>query len=114
VDKAIICQRVATKLFAAENAIDAAIQRASEVLTDFIEARGEIGFSAVLGTEAVSKISQSVTALSEGRRAMVEAHHELNDVKLRLGVRTKMFGTGPKGYAGDIPEETVVERRRAS
>ncbi len=109
-DKAIIAQRVATKLFATENAIDAAILEASQLLADFIEARKEVGFSAVLGTDAVSKISLSVSALAESRRAIVEAHNELNDVKLRLGVRTKMFGTGPKGYME--PGDNLVEHRR--
>ena len=111
-DKALIAQRVATKLFATENAVDTAILEASQLLAGLIEARQEIGFSAVLGTEAVAKVTLALSALSDGRRAMVEAHNELNDAKLRLGVRTRMEGTGPKGYLE--PGDNVVEHRRAS
>lgn len=111
-EKAIIAQRVATKLFATENAVDTAILEASQLLAGLIEARQEIGFSAVLGTEAVSKVSLALSALSESRRAMVEAHNELNDAKLRLGIRTRMDGTGPKGYLE--PGDNIVEHRRAS
>ena len=111
-EKALIAQRVATKLFATENAVDAAILEASQLLAGLIEARNEIGFSAVLGTEAVSKVSLALSALSESRRAMVDAHNELNDAKLRLGIRTRMDGTGPKGYLE--PGDNIVEHRRAS
>jgi hypothetical protein len=104
---------VATKLFATENAVDAAILEASQLLAGLIEARNEIGFSAVLGGEAVSKVSLALSALSDSRRAMVEAHNELNEAKLRLGVRTRMFGTGPKGYLED-GDDNVVEHRRVS
>jgi len=114
VDKAIIAQRVATKLFATENAVDTAILEASQLLAGLIEARNEIGFSAVLGTEAVAKVSLALSALSDSRRAMVDAHNELNDAKLRLGVRTRMIGTGPKGYLDGEAGENVVEHRRAS
>ena len=37
-----------------------------------------------------------MTAWSEARSAMVGAHNELNDVKLRIGVRTKMIGVEDK------------------
>jgi hypothetical protein len=112
-EKALIAQRVATKLFATENAVDTAIMEASQLLAGLIEARNEIGFSAVLGNEAVVKVTTALSALSEGRRAMVEAHHELNDAKLRLGVRTRMEGTGPKGYLEETGDN-VVEHRRVS
>ena len=112
-DKALIAQRVATKLFATENAVDAAILEASQLLAGLIEARLEIGFSAVLGTEAVTKVTLALSALSDSRRSMVEAHNELNDAKLRLGVRTRMDGTGPKGYLEETGDN-VVEHRRAS
>jgi len=116
VEKALIAQQVATKLFATENAVDAAILEASQLLAGLIEARTDIGFSAVLGTEAFSKVSLALSHLTDTRRAMVEAHHELNDAKLRLGIRTKMVGTGPKGYMepGDTFGDNVVEHRRAS
>lgn len=114
-DKTVIAQRVATKLFATENAVDAAILEASQLLASLVEARNEIGVSAVLGQEAFTKVSVALTALTEGRQAMVEAHHAMNEAKLRLGIRTRMEGTGPKGYMepGELGDN-VVEHRRAS
>jgi hypothetical protein len=113
VEKTLIAQRVATKLFATENAVDTAILEASQLLAGLIEARNDIGFSAVLGDAAIGKVTLAISALSDSRRAMVEAHGELNDAKLRLGIRTKMVGTGPKGYL-DGEGDNVVEHRRAS
>jgi hypothetical protein len=111
VDKALIAQRVATKLFAAENAVDAAILEASQLLSGLIEARKEMGLSAVLGTEAVSKVSLALSTLSDSRQAMVDAHNVLNDAKLRLGIRTRMDGVGPKGSLDDDLGDNVVEHR---
>ncbi len=112
-EKTLIAQRVATKLFATENAVDTAILEASQLLAGLIEARNDIGFSAVLGDAAIGKVTLAISALSDSRRAMVEAHGELNDAKLRLGIRTKMVGTGPKGYL-DGEGDNIVEHRRAS
>jgi hypothetical protein len=113
-EKALVAQRVATRLFATENAVDVAILEASQLMSAFIEARREIGFAATLGGEAVNKVAIAMSALSAARQACVEAHHELAETKLRLGVRTKMAGTGPKGYAGDFQDDNVVEHRLAS
>jgi hypothetical protein len=113
-DKALVAQRVASRLFAMENAVDAAILEASQLMTACMEARREVGFAATLGTEAVSKIATVLAELSEARQACVAAHHELNDAKLRLGVRTRMIGTGPKGYAGETEDEANVVHRLAA
>ena len=69
----------------------------------------------LLSDEAIGKVSAALGALTLARHACVEAHGELNDAKLRLGVRTKMLGTGPKGYADDAREESnVIQHRMAS
>ncbi len=108
-ERVFVCQRVANRLFATENAVDAAILEASQLMASLVEARHEIGFAATLGAASFSKVSAAMAALTDARQAMVDAHHEMNEAKLRLGVRTKMSGTGPKGYAGE-EAETVVER----
>lgn len=113
VDKALIAQRVANKLFSTENAVDAAILEATQLLGGMIEARQEIGFSAVLGSEAAAKIGAALNALTEARAAVVSAHSELAEAKLRLGVRTKMVGTGPKSFGESTVGDNVVEHRRA-
>lgn len=110
-DKALIAQRVATRLFSTENAVDTAILEASQLMASFIDARREVGFAATLGTEAVSKMAAILAELADARAACVAAHGELDQVKLRLGVRTKMIGTGPKSYAGETEEENAVVHR---
>ena len=37
-------------------------------------------------------MDEALAALGEARTAIVGAHNELNEVKLRIGVRTKMTG----------------------
>jgi hypothetical protein len=104
VEKALVAQRVANRLFATENAVDAAILESSQLMAAFMEARQEIGFAATLGGEAVNKVAAAMSALAEARQACVEAHNELSETKLRLNIRTRMDGTGPKGYAGETAE----------
>ncbi len=110
-EKALIAQRVANKLFATENAVDTAILEATQLLGGMIEARQQIGFSAVLGSEAAAKIGAALNALTEARAAVVEAHGELAETKLRLGVRTKMAGTGPKSYGETVVGDRIIDRR---
>lgn len=92
VEKVFVAQRVATKLFASEKAVDAAMVETAELMADLVKARRDLGLSAVVGDRATAKLVEALSALGEARSAMVEAHGELNDVKLRIGVRTKMIG----------------------
>ena len=95
-DKVFVAQRIATKLFATENAVDAAMVEAAELMADLLKARKDIGLSAVVGDRASAKLVEALAALGEARSAMVEMHTELNDVKLRIGVRPKMIGIEDK------------------
>lgn len=112
-DKTLIAQGVANKLFAAEDSVDAALGQASTLLAGLLEARREMGLSAVAGDEIVAKVTQAISALSTARTAMVGAHGELADLKLRVGVRTKMFGVQdkpPEKNASYEPGLTVVSK----
>ncbi|WP_249138048.1 hypothetical protein [Phenylobacterium montanum] len=109
-EKALIAQRVANKLFATENAVDAAILEASQLLAGMIEARQEIGFSAVLGSDAAAKIGVALNALTEARAAVVASHNELAEAKLRLGIRTRMIGSGPKSFGENVVTGSANDR----
>lgn len=91
-EKAFVAQRVARKLFATERALDAALIEASELMADMIKARMDLNLSAVVGDAASAKLVDALAALGEARTAIVGAHNELNDVRLRIGVRTRMAG----------------------
>lgn len=89
-EKAFVAQRVATKLFVTEDSVDTALAQATELMGDMLQARKDLGASLVFGDEAASKLIEAIKALGEARTAMVSVHNELNEAKLRLGVRTKM------------------------
>lgn len=110
VDKAFVAQRVASKLFATEKAIDAAMVEAAELLAGAVEARSQMKVSSVVGDGAQAKLVEAINALGAARTAMVEMHDELSDLKLRLGIRTKLIGVEdkpddppkPKGLLRDV------------
>ncbi len=95
-ERALVAQRVANELFAAENAIDEAIVRASKLVNELVTARTELGLSAVVGGESITKATEALTALAEARAAVVVSHNQLADTKLRIGIRTKLGGNGSK------------------
>ncbi|MFT4251889.1 MAG: hypothetical protein QM608_05355 [Caulobacter sp.] len=95
-EKVFVAQRVANKLFATENAVDAAMVNAAELMSDMLKARKDLGLSAVVGDKASAKLVEALAALGEARTAMVDMHNELNEVKLRVGIRTKLAGVEDK------------------
>ncbi|WP_300576858.1 hypothetical protein [Phenylobacterium sp.] len=99
-EKAFVAQRVANKLFATEESVDAALMEATELMSEMLKARKDVGVSTVFGDDAAAKLVDAIKALGEARTAMVGVHGQLNEAKLRLGVRTKL--TGP-----DKPQEPV-------
>jgi hypothetical protein len=110
-DKALIAQTVANKLFATEDAVDTAILEASKLMGGLIDARHEMRLSSVIGDDAVAKVAAALSALTEARKAMVETHHELAEVKLRVGIRTKLLGvTDSSAFAGHEPAVAVHRR----
>jgi len=91
-EKAFVAQRVAKKLFVTEAAVDGALVEASELMSEMLKARQDVKVSMVFADEAQAKLMDAMKALSEARSAMVAVHSELNEAKLRLGIRTKMNG----------------------
>lgn len=105
-EKVFVCQRVANKLYTTEAAIDAAITEAAEMIGQIIQARKDLGVSTVFADQAQAKVMASMAALTEARTAMVEAHAELNEAQLRLGVRTRSDWSKPP--TGVTKEQTVL------
>lgn len=91
-EKAFVAQRVAKKLFVTEAAVDGALVEASELMSEMLKARKDVNTSLVFADDAQIKMMEAIKALSEARTAMVAVHNELNEAKLRLGIRTKMYG----------------------
>ena len=95
-DKMLVAQGVANRLFATESAIDAALAEASGLMAEMVAGRGELRISATVGQDAGYKVAEAIATLAQARRAVVEAHHELQQVKLSIGIRSKMLGEHQK------------------
>ena len=68
-EKAFVAQRVATKLFATEAAVDKAMVEATELMADMQKARQDVNASLVFADEAQVKLMDAIRALGHGRRA---------------------------------------------
>ena len=91
-----VAQQVAAQLFAAENAIDAALAHAAELTTALPRARTEAQLSATVGQAALDRTAASLAALVEARRCIVEAHEQLDTVRGQIGLREVDFGDNGK------------------
>jgi hypothetical protein len=108
-EKAFVAQRVAKKLFVTEAAVDGALAEASELMSEMLRARKDVHVSMVFADDAAVKMVEAIKALSEARTAMVAVHNELNEAKLRLGIRAKMGieAKPPASFAADTTETTL-------
>jgi hypothetical protein len=109
-EKVLVAKKLANKLFAAEASVDAAIEASMTLLAGMAEARKEAGVSATVGNSATAKVAEAIAILAQARTAVVEAHAEMDQVKLRLGIRTKL-GILPKDAPpAFLPSEMVSDR----
>jgi hypothetical protein len=95
-DKVLVAQGVANRLFATEKAVDVAMAEAANLMTALIDARQEMRLSAVVGDDTTTKVAQAISTLAEARRSVIAAHADLADLKLRVGIRTKLIGVTDK------------------
>ncbi len=89
-EKVFVAQRVATKLFSTEAAVDQAMVEATELLADMLKARTDVNASLVFADDVQVKMMEALKAMGEARTAMVGVHNELAEAQLRLGIRTKL------------------------
>ncbi|HWU13217.1 MAG TPA: hypothetical protein VN157_04320 [Caulobacter sp.] len=105
-EKVFVVKRAASKLHATEAAIDAAMVQVSEMMAELVQTRKDLKLSAVVGSVATAKVAAAMAALSEARSSMIEAHADMDEVRLRIGVRTKMVGwdlkTGEAAQVSDV------------
>ncbi|HYG28161.1 MAG TPA: hypothetical protein VD906_14810 [Caulobacteraceae bacterium] len=107
-DKAFIAQRVANKVWSAENAVDAALAEAAALMTEITTARQELKVAAGTDAKAMKDLVAAIAALGEARTALVTMHDELAEVKLRCGIRTKLVGGFDKRQASTTEELRAV------
>jgi len=106
-DKVFVAKSVAKKLFSTEAAVDGALIEATELMGEMLKARQDVNTSLVFADDVQVKMMEAMKALSEARTAMVAVHNELNEAKLRLGIRTKMDNV-EKPAEGASREQTIL------
>lgn len=97
-------QRVATKLFATEAAIDQALISAAALNAAMPAARVDARLSAVVGQDALDRAAEAYACLMEARRKIVAAHKELDETKTQIGLRTISFG--------DVLDKPAISKTR--
>ena len=112
-DKTAVANRVATKLFATETAIDNAMVESALLIEAMVQARRELNVSPVMGEVAQSRVAEAIAAISEARRAIIAAHGALAQAEAKLGIeeRTVMGGDkygNPSGGASAVMEPAAL------
>jgi hypothetical protein len=94
--------KVAASLWAAEDAIDAALAKAAEFSGTLVAARTEANLSAVVGQDAFEVSASAFAALARARADIVEAHRRLSETRIQVGLRNVAVGDeAPKVVTGE-------------
>jgi hypothetical protein len=93
-DRIKAAQRIAADLHEAENAIDDAIIKIARLAATLPVARFETNMSAIVGQDAVTKVTQAVAAAGNVRQMITDAHHALGETQKQVGLGTRSFGDG--------------------
>jgi hypothetical protein len=86
--------QVADHLFSAEAAIDAALNKTAALAAVIPLARVDARLSALFCQEALERISETISAIAQARRGIVETHKELAVVKGQIGLGAVAYGDG--------------------
>ncbi len=100
---------VANRLFDAEEAIDVAIRRASELAAILPQARQDAHLSAIVGQEALASAIAILPALAEARQWIVSTHERLDIVKGQIGLGPVSFGSSGGKPDGSTTGLHIVE-----
>ena len=102
-------ERVAAGLGEAERAIDAALNKAAALAAILPTARDGAGLSALYGQEALERLTETLAALTQARRGIVETHKQLAEVRDQIGLGPVMGG----GDGDKPPPNAVVPELQA-
>jgi hypothetical protein len=106
-ERVAAARKIASELHEAEEAIDQAIIKLARLAGTLPVARFETNMSAIVGQDAVSKVTQAVAAAGQVRQMVTDAHEALSDTQRQVGLGARMFGAGtekPRGQCDIGPE----------
>jgi len=107
----MVAEQIASALFEAEAAIDAALAKTAALTGVMPSLRGAAGASALIGQDAVERASQAIMSLAEARRAIVETHKELSVAQGQMGLGAVSFDPG-SGQKPAVDTDSVAARAR--
>lgn len=103
-------ENLAKRLFAAEQAIDDAICKVSDLAGYMPIARTNAKLSAVVGQDAIDQAAATLTALVAARGHLVATHNRLAETRDQIGLQAMAMGSGdmkPPEY-GQTKDENIV------
>ena len=109
-DRLAAAKTVAEKLFALEDAIDAALICAGELSAAAPKARKQAKLSAMVGQDAIAMTGDAVAALYAARAHIVGAHSHYADVRDQIGIKPSMTGDLWKFAKLEDRDESPVRR----
>lgn len=107
-DRNQVVASVAGDLNATEQAIDAAIAKATTLVQAMIGARTQLSLSPVAGAASQAKAMETIAALSAARETIVACHAELQKDHRRMG--WGVYAIGPL----DKPDDWETKLRDAN
>lgn len=90
----LIADEVAASLFEAEAAIDTALAKTAKLAGVMPAMRADAGLSALIAQDAFERASDTMAALTQARRAIVETHKELSTAQRQIGLGAVAYGDG--------------------
>lgn len=87
-------KRIATDLHEAEQAIDEAIIKIARLAATLPAARFDTNMSAIVGQDAVAKVTQAVAIAGNVRQMLTDAHVALSETQKQVGLGARMLGAG--------------------
>ena len=85
-DKAFVAKRVVSKLHASEKTVDSAILEVSELVSELITARREVGLSTTVGDKELAAVIEALAALNTARASLVASHKGLGRIAKALHI----------------------------
>lgn len=113
-DKAEVIASVAGDLNATEQAVDAAITRATTLVQSMIGARTALSLSPITAADSQAKALEAIAALGAARQAIVACHGEMAKDHRRMGWGVYAAGVldKPGGEEGQKPMGGVTQESR--
>lgn len=91
----MLARRVVTDLGRTQNAIDGALKKLSMLVTDVLEAFGDAKVSDAATQPTLEGLAEGFHTIVAGRRAFVDVHRNLIEMKMTSNLRQVEIGCEP-------------------